>query len=222
MEYYFSDFRHWDADERKAIAYCRGRILDIGCGAGRHSLYLQQKGFEVHSFDVSPLAIKTCKLRGIRHARVLTIDRVTGARRTFDTILMLGNNFGLFGGYRKAKQLLAKFHSLTNPTTQIIAECLDPYDTTNPHHLSYHRRNKAKGRMAGQLRIRVRYKDFGTPWFDYLFVSQNEMRNILKGTGWQVRKTLRSHGPTYVALIEKTEKNNSQPSPLAYAATPRR
>ena len=57
--------------------------------------------------------------------------------------------------------------------------------------------------MGGQVRIRVRFRDFKTPWFDYLMVSKKEMEDILNGTGWNVGRYLDSDGPTYVAIIEK-------------------
>ena len=55
---YFGNYRDWSPDQRKAMRYVRGRVLDIGCGAGRHSLYLQEKGFDVLGIDTSPLALK--------------------------------------------------------------------------------------------------------------------------------------------------------------------
>ena len=57
--------------------------------------------------------------------------------------------------------------------------------------------------MAGQLRLRIRYRTYATPWFDYLLVSKDEMRSILDGTGWQVARFIDSRGPAYVAVIEK-------------------
>ena len=63
--------------------------------------------------------------------------------------------------------------------------------------------NRKKGRMSGQARIRIRYKKRATSWFDYLLVSQDEMKNILKGTGWQVKRLIESEGPVYTAIIEK-------------------
>ncbi|NQT82293.1 class I SAM-dependent methyltransferase, partial [bacterium] len=75
----------------------RGKVLDIGCGAGRNSLYLQQKGLDVLGIDLSPLAIMVCQLRGFKKARVMSITEVDSRLGTFDTIVMYGNNFGLFG-----------------------------------------------------------------------------------------------------------------------------
>lgn len=205
MPHYFAEYRRWRPHERAAIRHAAGRVLDIGCGAGRHSLYLQKRGLDVVAIDVSPGAIRTCGLRGVRNARLCSIDKVNRNVGTFDTILMLGNNFGLFGSFRRAKALLRKFHGLTSGRAWIIAECLDPYDTSNAKHISYLRRNRARGRMSGQLRLRARYQDYATPWFDYLFVSRREMTKILKETGWKIGKILSGTGPTYIALIHKVE-----------------
>jgi methylase of polypeptide subunit release factors len=34
------------------------KILDLGCGTGRHSLFLAEQGFEVYATDMSPTAVK--------------------------------------------------------------------------------------------------------------------------------------------------------------------
>src|SRR5574341_2182109 len=95
-ELYFSDYRDWSTVEKQAIRYARGRVLDVGCGAGRHALYLQKKGLAVTGIDTSPLAIKICKLRGLRNAKVLSFDRVGKFKdNSFDTVMLMGNNFGL-------------------------------------------------------------------------------------------------------------------------------
>ena len=82
---------------------------------------------------------------------------------------------------------------------------LDPYDTTRAEHRQYHRRNRARGRMSGQARIRVRYLDLATPWFEYFFVSRAELRALLRDTQWQVEKIIDSTGPTYVAVLRKVD-----------------
>jgi 2-polyprenyl-3-methyl-5-hydroxy-6-metoxy-1,4-benzoquinol methylase len=70
-ELYFSNYEQWSRMEKEAVKFVKGRVLDIGCGAGRHSLYLQEKGFDVFGIDNSPLAVKVCKLRGLRKAEVM-------------------------------------------------------------------------------------------------------------------------------------------------------
>jgi 2-polyprenyl-3-methyl-5-hydroxy-6-metoxy-1,4-benzoquinol methylase len=73
------------------MRFVKGRVLDIGCGAGRVALYLQKKGFDVSGIDVSPLAVKVCKLRGLKKARVLSISNIGAKLGKFDTLLMFGN-----------------------------------------------------------------------------------------------------------------------------------
>ena len=200
---YFSEHKDWSPSVKRAMRYVKGKVLDIGCGAGRHSLYLQGQGFDVLGIDNSPLALKVCRARGLKKAKVTSITEVTSKLGTFDTILMMGNNFGLFGGLKRARWLLRRFHKMTSDNARIIAQSRDPYDTTEPFHLEYHELNRKTGRMPGQLRIRIRYKKYATQWFDYLLVSRDEMQQVLEGTGWQVRRFLDRAGSAYVAIIEK-------------------
>ncbi len=205
---YFSDYRKWSPRHKRAMKYVRGRVLDIGCGAGRHSIYLQRKGFDILGIDISPYAIRTSKLRGLRNARVTSLAQVGPKLGVFDTLLMMGLNFGLFGTPAKARQSLRKFHGMTSSGARIIAETRDPYKTNDPAHLAYHRRNRQLGRKAGQLRIRVRYKALVTPWFQFLIVSKQELKEILSGTGWRLRRVVSGSSPSgiYVAIIEKEGK----------------
>ena len=200
---YFSEYKDWPEIEKKAMRFVRGKVLDIGCGAGRHSLYIQNKGFDVLGIDISPLAVKVCKLRGLKRVQVLSITKITSKLGTFDTILMLGNNFGLFGSIKRARWLLRRFHSITSERARIIAETRDIYQTDEPQHLEYHELNRKRGRMPGQIRLRIRYKKYVTPWFDYLMVSKEEMHDILEGTGWQVERFLDGEGGMYIAIIRK-------------------
>jgi len=198
---YLAEYKDWSVHQKKALRFARGKVLDIGCGAGRHAFYLQEKGLDVLGVDASPLAIKICKLRGLRKTKLLSITQLTRSLGTFDTMLMLGNNFGLFGSFGRARWLLKRFYRMTSDEARIIAETRDPYGTDDPCHLAYHKLNRKRGRMSGQLRIRIRYKTYATPWFDYLLVSKDEMRAILDGTGWQVTRFMDTADPAYVAAI---------------------
>ena len=200
---YFSDYKDWPEHERKAMKFVRGRVLDIGCGAGRHSLYLQEKGHDVFGIDNSPLAIEVCRQRGLRDARVMAVTQVTSGLGVFDTILMMGNNFGLFGNPKRARWLVRRLRNLTSEEGRIVAETIDPYDTNVPEHLEYHNLNRKRGRMGGQTRLRIRYRKYVTPWFEYMFVSREEMEGMLDGTGWNAGQFVDSKGPFYIAVIEK-------------------
>jgi SAM-dependent methyltransferase len=201
---YFSTHEDWPEHQRRAMEYARGRVLDVGCGAGRHSLYLQEKGFSVLGTDVSPLSIEVCKLRGLRQARVMGITNLSFRLGEFDTLIMQGCNFGLLGSLKRGRWLLRRFKRMTTGDARIIAECNDPYGTENPFHLKYHATNRRKGRMSGQVRIRVRYLGYTTPWFDYLLVSKDEMEQMIEGTGWRVEKLIDSPGSLYEAVITKS------------------
>jgi SAM-dependent methyltransferase len=200
---YLAPFRRWPANDRRAMRFVRGRVLDVGCGGGRVCLHLQERGQDFVGIDISPGAIEVCRRRGVRDVRLCSIDDVDESLGVFDTIVMLGNNFGLFANAAKTKRLLRRFHRLTSDRGRIVAETRDVHRTDDPAHLEYQKQNRARGRMSGQIRIRVRYRDQATPWFDYLMVSQEELEALLDGTGWQLDRVLESED-TYVAVIDKT------------------
>ena len=200
---YFLPFRRWPAHQRRAMRFVRGRVLDVGAGAGRVALHLQQRGHEVVAIDVSPLAVEACRRRGVRDARVVRFEDVNESLGSIDTVVMFGNNFGLFGSVPKARRLLRRLERLTTPEARIVAETRDTYTTDDPDHLAYHARNVRRGRMAGQLRIRIRHRSYATPWFDYLIVAPQELRDVVRDTAWKVRRLIKGDGGMYVAVLEK-------------------
>jgi len=200
----FQEYKDWVKPQKQAIKFAKGAVLDIGTGTGRVPLYLQKRGRKVTAIDSSKLSIKICKLLGVKDARVLTIDQVDRFKPgSFDTIVMFGNNFGLFESKKKAKILLKKLARITSPNALILAESVDPYSTKDPVHLAYQRNNLKRGRLPGQNKVRIRFRYYASDWFDYLQVSKKEMQDILKGTPWRVKRFFDSTNPLYVAVIEK-------------------
>jgi SAM-dependent methyltransferase len=205
---YFSEPGDWHAQDRQALRLARGRVLDVGCGAGRHCLYLQGIGVDVTAIDNSELAIRVCRKRGVRRPVTASLTDVLamplvrlGGR--FDTVLMMGNNFGLFGRSRLLPARLRRLLRVTEPGARIIGSTLDPYGTRAGHHVAYHRANRRRGRLGGEVRIRVLYGNFRTPWLDYLFVSRAELKRLVVGTGWRLARTIDGPGPYYTAVIER-------------------
>ncbi|HLW33205.1 MAG TPA: class I SAM-dependent methyltransferase, partial [Aequorivita sp.] len=86
LPYLFRDFNEMPKIEQKALLSAKGKVLDIGCGAGSHSLYLQEKGIDVLGIDTSEGAIEICKLRGLKNAK--HIDLLQLENEKFDSILM--------------------------------------------------------------------------------------------------------------------------------------
>jgi len=203
---YFAPFRRWPAHHRTAMRLVRGRVLDVGAGAGRVALHLQERGHDVVAIDNSPGAVEVCRRRGVRETRLLDFADVDESLGAFDTIIMLGNNFGVFGSAAKAKRLLRRLRALTSESARILAESRDVSTrggSDAPWHVEYRQRNVDRGRLPGQIRIRIRFRKLVGPWMHYPMVSPAELREILDGTGWTLARTIDSDD-TYVAVIEKT------------------
>ncbi|HIO62823.1 MAG TPA: class I SAM-dependent methyltransferase [Dehalococcoidia bacterium] len=200
---YFDSFRRWPVQTRKAMRFVRGRVLDVGSGAGRHALHLQERGHDVLCIDNSPLALEVCRKRGVRETREMSVYQVSRTLGIFDTIIMMGGNLALLADVDRGKRLLERLDRITNHRARIIGETRDPHQTDDPIHVAYHESNRQRGKMAGQVKIRVRYRQYVGAWFDYMLVSRDELRNLLEGTNWTLRRTIDSDGPEYVAIIEK-------------------
>ena len=225
-ERYLAAYPEWPEHERAAMREASGRVLDVGCGAGRVVLHLQDRGLEVVGFDVSPLAIDVCRRRGATSVSVMPITRIGRWMGGFDTIVMLGGNFGLFGSASRARTLLRRLHGMTGSDARILAGTRDPSASADEDDRAYMRRNAAAGRMAGQFRIRIRYRKLRTPWFDHLTVSDAEMRAIVGDAGWELDRVLDGPAGRYIAILTKAPRvvESSRPTPTRDGAerpTPR-
>lgn len=200
---YFSEFQEWRKMEKEAMAHVQGRVLDIGCGAGRFMLYLREHGHDVVGFDNSPAAIEACKRRGLDQVHVLDLDDLDSSLGMFDTVLMLGGNLGLLGNPDKGKDTLRWLDEVTTETSRIIGASLDRRKTTDPDWKSYVDRNLELGRISGQTRIRIRYRKYATPFFDYFRIGPDEVEGLLEGTVWELSQVISEDDISYVAVISK-------------------
>lgn len=205
LEIYFSDYPEWQDFEKEILKYVQGRVLDIGAGAGRHSLYLQKQGFEVYVIDISPLAVEVMKQRGVKNVYLMDLKELDFPESYFDSILMMFNNFGLAGTIKETRKFLKNLYRISTSEARIIAETLNPYKTDDASHLAYHERNKKAGRPAGQTTIRIEYKSEVDDWFSLLMVSPEELKNLVKDTGWNVLKITESdEGGHYGVVLKKS------------------
>jgi len=201
---YLSPFRRWPTAERRSVRHLRGRVLDVGCGAGRVALELQHRGVEVVGLDSSPLAVRAANLRGVNDVWCSPIEDVMSEVGSFDALVMFGNNFGIFGTPRRARRLLTALAKTAHHRTRIFAESTNPYSGGAPgFDRTYYRRNKERGVAPGQSRLRFRYENAVGPWFNWLYVSRSDMRSLLRGTGWHQTRVLGGGpGEPYVAVLE--------------------
>ena len=200
---YFSKYKDWTDIDKKAIEYAHGRVLDVGCGAGRVSLYLQEKGMNVISIDRSPLAVRVSRERGVRDARVLSFEEIgVFMDNSFDSIIMFGGNFSLFGNRETAQSMLKELYRITSDKGIIIAQISDS-KTEDPIHIGYQKNNIDNGRMPGEIQLRLKVDDKVGEWFNYLIASKEELESILVDTGWRVSKYIDGDVGNYISIIEK-------------------
>jgi SAM-dependent methyltransferase len=206
-ESFFAEYAQWPAEEREAFGFVRGRVLDIGAGAGRHSLEAERQGLEVVAIDISPGAVEVCRRRGVSDARLLPLAAVDEHLGVFDTVLMMCGNVGLVGSEQQAQEILRRLEGMTTTEGRIVLDSVDPHVDNDAADIAYLEGNRAKGRMAGQVTIRIRYLDRVTPWFNLLCLSVAELERLIVGTGWRLERVIEGEPPEYYAVLAKTTSN---------------
>ena len=206
VDYLFRSFNEMPKLEKKALQLCRGKVLDVGCGAGSHSLYLQEKGFEVTAIDISENAMKACKLRGLNDVRVQNILEVSAdtsgselAKQKFDTILLLMNGTGIFGTLAETSKYLQKLKSLLNPNGQILIDSSD---------IIYMFDENADGSYLvpadgyyGELTFTISYKNETEESFPWLYLDYNTLQNAAQSNGLECELIIEGEHFDYLARL---------------------
>jgi SAM-dependent methyltransferase len=181
VAYLFRDFNSMPKIEQTALQLAKGKILDVGCGAGSHSLYLQENGLEVTAIDISSNAIKACELRGIKMARVQNVLDIENEK--FDTILLLMNGTGIFGSLNNTAVYLQKLKSLLAPNGQILI------DSSDIIYMFDEAEDGSKWIPAdgyyGELTFSISYKNQIEDPFPWLYLDYNTLQNAAHANGLQ-------------------------------------
>jgi len=122
LPYLFRNFSEMPNLEKEALRLCYGRVLDVGCGSGSHSLWLQDKGLSVKAIDISKGSIEVAQSRGVSNAELKSLLEETDS---FDTILLLMNGTGIFQTLKDTPLYLHHLKSLLNPNGQILIDSSD-------------------------------------------------------------------------------------------------
>ena len=199
VEYLFRSYDEMPKIEQKALQLAAGKILDIGCGAGSHSLSLQNdRNLDVVSIDISEKAIETCRLRGLKNAQVQNVLDFESEK--FDTILLLMNGTGIFGKLENCNKYLSKLKSLLNPGGQILIDSSDiiyMFDEDEdggkwiPSETEYY----------GELTFTISYKGEKEETFDWLYLDYNTLQNAAIANGLKCELIMEGEHYDYLAKL---------------------
>ena len=168
--------------EKEALDLCRGKVLDVGAGAGRHSLILQERGFDVTAIDISAQAVEIMKDRKVRDVKHASISEYNDGR--FDTVLMFSHGLGIAGDLDGLGKLLKHASKIITPGGQIIGDSLDVRCTQKPVHLEYQQAQIQVGAYVGEMRFNLKYKDVVGPEFGWLHVDFATLSKIAREHSW--------------------------------------
>jgi SAM-dependent methyltransferase len=197
VAYLFRNYNDMPKLEKEAMQLSKGKILDVGCGAGSHSLYLQEKGFKITAIDISENAIKACKLRGLQNARVQNLLALEEEK--FDTILLLMNGTGIFETLSETSKYLQKLKSLLSPNGQILIDSSDiiyMFDENNDGCFSV-----PADQYYGELIFTISYKGETEEPFPWLYLDYNTLQNAAYANGFQCELILEGEHFDYLARL---------------------
>ena len=200
VSYLFRDFEEMNVIEQKALELSAGKTLDIGSGAGSHSLYLQnEKKLQVLALDYSPKSIEVCRLRGIENA--ICADLLEYSGETFDTILLLMNGTGIFQSLEKIDHYLEKLDALLNENGQILIDSTDilyMYDRDEEGGVTV-----PANHYYGEVDYFMHYKlDTENP-IKWLYLDFETFKRAAENNGFKIEKILQEDD-SYLAKLTKT------------------
>lgn len=198
VAYLFRSFDEMPSIEQKALLLAKGKTLDVGCGAGSHSLYLQnEQNINVHSIDVSKNAIQACLLRGLKNIRA--IDVLDLENEKYDTILLLMNGTGIFETLKKSTIYLQKLKSLLNPNGQILIDSSDiiyMFDEDEDGGKWIPSDN-----YYGELTFSLQYKNEKEDDFPWLYMDYNTLQNVAIANGLKCQLLMEGDHYDYLAQL---------------------
>ncbi|WP_299111828.1 class I SAM-dependent methyltransferase [uncultured Winogradskyella sp.] len=195
LPYLFRDFSKMPELEKKALQICKGHILDVGCGAGSHSLWLQNKGYKVKAIDSSKGAIEVAKYRGILNVELKPLLDET---QTFDTILLLMNGTGIFQELSQVSTYLKHLKSLLKPNGQIL---MDSSDISYMYADEFEAEIENQLQYYGELDYYISYKDEEEIPMKWLYLDFETLKMACKTVGLQCDKIMDGKHFDYLVRI---------------------
>ena len=195
LPYLFRDYHEMPIIEKKALKLSHGRILDVGCGAGSHSVYLKNLGYDIKAIDVSEGAIVVTKHRGIMNARKLDLLDETAQ---YDTILMLMNGTGIFQTIKSTPDYLTHLKSLLSPRGQILIDSSDikyMYEGQEEHYLL-----DTSDKYYGELDYYLSYHGDNETPMKWLYLDFFKLKTLSNSVGLTCELIL--HGPHHDYLAK--------------------
>lgn len=199
VSYLFRTYNEMPELEQKALQLAKGSVLDVGCGAGSHTLALQnERKLDVTAIDISENAVKACQLRGIENVKVANILDLD-VKNKFDTILLLMNGTGIFGTLKETDKYLQKLKSLLKDEGQILIDSSDliyMYDQDEDGAYCI----PAEG-YYGELTFTVQYKGETEDTFPWLYLDYNTLQNAAIANGLKCELLLEGEHFDYLARL---------------------
>lgn len=203
LPYLFRSYAEMPPLEQKALNQAKGKVLDVGCGAGSHSLYLQEQGLEVLAIDISKGAVEVTQLRGVqkaRHIDLLHLPSADHSEEKFDTILLLMNGTGIFQKMEQVSNYLQHLKSLLAPNGQILIDSSDlqyMYDTTEEGGIIV-----PADHYYGELEFILKYKGVESEKFLWLYIDENRFEQLCAQNGLQCEVLARGDNFDYLARLK--------------------
>lgn len=206
VAYLFRSLSQLPDREVLALGHCRGRVLDVGAGAGAHTLVLQERGVEVKAIDISGGAVEVMKARGVCSVEQVNVFRLKQGQ--FDTILMLMNGIGIVGDLAGLDAFLRHTKKILAPEGQLLVESSDilyMYEEEDGSVLL-----DLTGGYYGEVEYQMEYRGLPGDPFKWLFVDFHTLHDHAQSHGYSCERLAEDEQGHYLARLALTDKNFSE------------
>lgn len=192
--YYFRSYENMPDLEKEALRLCDGKILDVGAGAGSHSLYLQKHNLDITAIDSSKYNCLVMQKRGLKNVVHLSIWEHDV--HSYDTLLFLMNGIGFVGSIEKLYAFLQYLHENCKEEVQLIFD-------SSPVDYLYEDKELPSDFYYGEIDCQYSYKGMYSDWFKWLYVDFETLEKVATNCSWNLKKHFEDENEQYLVILTK-------------------
>jgi SAM-dependent methyltransferase len=189
--------------DRLALARCRGRVLDVGAGAGRHALALQEMGRDVVAIDLSPICVSLCQERGVSDARRFDVMKLDSEEQLgrFDTIFFGMQTIGVAGGIGPLENFLRRLGNCLETGGELIVD-------SSALREAWEGDEGDASPSRGEIVLSMRYRGWRGENFPWVYLAEADLADVAARAGFEMETLGSVESGEYLAVLRRGDSGS--------------